>query len=90
MFVCLFWKFCLRFFLVFFAEFELLIFNNNNVKTIDQAELVENLPPSNLPYRFLQTLHPIFLLENKAKIFDLKNVLKETSCAYRATTIGLH
>ena len=47
------------FFLIFFAEFKLLMFHNNIVKiseNIEQAELVENMPPSYLPYRFLHNL----------------------------------
>ena len=52
------WNFCpIKYFLLFFAEFELLLFHNNIVKKIrkknEQAELVENLPPSYLPYKFL-------------------------------------
>ena len=50
------WNFCLRkYVLLFLAEFELLMFHNNIVKIsekIEQAELVENLPPSYLLYRF--------------------------------------
>ena len=61
----IFWKFCLRkYFLLFFAEFKLLVFHNNVVKIsekIEQAELVENPPPSYLPYIFLHSL-PSFLL----------------------------
>ena len=37
-------------------------------KKNEQAELVENLPPSYLPYRFLHNLHS-FLLWEKMKIF---------------------
>ena len=41
----IFWNFCLRkYFLLFFAEFELLMFHNNIVKIsekIEQAELVQ-------------------------------------------------
>ena len=70
----IFQNFCLRkYFLLFFAEFELLIFHNNTVKIsekkIEQAKLVENLPPSYLPNRFLHNLHP-FLLWEKLKIFE--------------------
>ena len=57
----IFWNFCLRkYFLLFFAEFKLLIFHNNlgeNFRKIEQVELVENLPPSYLPYKFLHNLH---------------------------------
>ena len=46
----IFLNFCLRkYFLIFFAEFKLLIFHNNIVRISeknDEAELVENLPPS--------------------------------------------
>ena len=35
---------------------------------IEQAELVENLRPSYLPYSFLHNLH-LFLLQEKEKIF---------------------
>ena len=53
----IFWNFCLRkYFLIFFAKFELLMFYNNTVKISEkkkeQAELVENLTASYLPYRF--------------------------------------
>ena len=40
-----------------------------NFRKIEQAELVENLPPSYLPYRFLHNLHS-FLLWGKVKILD--------------------
>ena len=32
-------------------------------KKNEQAELVENLPPSYLPYRFLHNLYSVLLLE---------------------------
>ena len=51
------------FFLFFFAEFKLLMFHNNivkNVRKIEQVELVDNLPPSSLPYRFLSNLHSFY------------------------------
>ena len=50
-------------------------------------EIVENLPLSYLPYRFLHNLHP-FLLCEKAKILDFlkTNVLNKTFCAYVVTT----
>ena len=47
------------------------MFHNNIVKISEkneQAELVENLPPSFLPYKFLQNLHS-FLLWEKVKKF---------------------
>ena len=61
-------------FILYFAEFELLRFHNNIVKIseihcIEQVELVENLAPSYLPYRFLHDLAS-FLLWEKVKIFD--------------------
>ena len=59
------------FFLVFFAEFELLMFPNNTVQNSEknaQAELVEILPQGYLPYGFLHNLHS-FLLKDKVKIF---------------------
>ena len=66
----IFWNFCLRkYFLLFFVEFELLMFHNNTVKIsekIEQEELVENLPPSFLPNRFLHNLHS-FLLWKKSE-----------------------
>ena len=66
-------NFCLsNLFLLFFAEFELLMFHNNIVKIsekIEQLKLVENLPPSYLPYKFLHNFHS-FLLWEKVKIFD--------------------
>ena len=45
------------------------MFHNNIVKISEkneQEELVENLPPSYLPYRFLQNLHS-YLLWKKQK-----------------------
>ena len=50
------------------------MFYNNIVKNSEkfkQVELVENLAPSYLPYRFLHELAS-FLLWEKVKIFDLK------------------
>ena len=50
------------------------MFHKNIVKISEkneQAELVENLHPSYLPYRFLHNLHS-FLPREKLKIFDLK------------------
>ena len=58
--------------LFFFAEFKLLMFHNNIVKIsekIGQAEVVENLPPSYLHFRFLQNLNS-FLLYEKVEVFD--------------------
>ena len=49
-----------KYFVLFFAEFKLLMFHNNIVKISEkneQAELVENLPPSYLPYISLHNLH---------------------------------
>ena len=69
----IFWNFCLsKYFLLFFAEFELLMFHNNIVKIsekTEQVKLVENLPPSYLPYKFLHNFHS-FLLWEKVKILD--------------------
>ena len=69
----IFWNFCVsKYFLPFFAEFELFMFHNNIVKIsekIERAELVENLPPSYLPYEFLHNFHSFFLWE-KVKILD--------------------
>ena len=48
------------------------MFHNNTVKIsekIEQEELVENLPPSYLPYRFLHNLRS-FLLWVKVKMFN--------------------
>ena len=53
---------------------KLLMFHSHIVKiseTIEQAELVENLPPSYLPYRFLHNLHSFLLLWEKS---EKKNV----------------
>ena len=67
----IFWDFCLsKHFLLFFAEFKLLMFHNNIVKIsekIEQVKLVENLHPSYLPYKFLHNFHS-FLLWEKVKI----------------------
>ena len=64
----IFFYFCLgKYFILFFAEFELLLFHNNIVKISEKkkknehSELVENLPLH---------LHS-FLLWEKVKIFDL-------------------
>ena len=70
----IFWNFSLRkyfFFFVFFAEFELLMFQNNIVKISEKMNKqdVENLSPNYLSYRFLHNLHS-FLLWEKVKIFD--------------------
>ena len=66
-------NFCLRkYFLLFFVEFELLMFNNNIVKISEkneQVELVESLALNYLPYKFLHDLAS-FLLWEKVKIFD--------------------
>ena len=58
------WNFCLKkYYLLFFTEFEFeyLMFHISiyceNFRKIEQAELVENLPTSYLPYRFLHNLH---------------------------------
>ena len=40
-----------------------------NFRKIEQVELVENLAPSYIPYRFLHDLAS-FLLWEKVKIFD--------------------
>ena len=69
----IFLDFCLsKHFLLFFAEFELLMFHNNIVKIsekIEQVKLVENLPPSYLPYKFLHNFHSFSVWE-KVKILD--------------------
>ena len=40
-----------------------------NFRKIEQAQLIENLPPSYLLYRFLHNMHS-FLLRGKVKILD--------------------
>ena len=74
-FFFVFFNFFLRkYVLLFFAEFELLMFHNNIVKIvvkIKQVKLVEKLPPSYLPYRFLHKLCS-FLLCERVKIFEKK------------------
>ena len=68
--------FCVRkYFLLFFAEFVINVSQYcENFRKIEQAEHVENLPPSYLPYNFLHNLHS-FLIWEKVKIFDLlKNI----------------
>ena len=40
---------------------------------LKQVELVENLPPSYLPYKFLHNLHS-FLLWEKVKIFEFLKI----------------
>ena len=66
-------NFCLRkYFLLSFAEFKLLDVSQKyceNFRNIEHVQLVENLAPSYLPYRFLHDLASFLLLE-KVKIFD--------------------
>ena len=45
-----------------------------NFKKIEPVELVEKLPPSYLPYRFLHNLHSFLI---KVKLFDLKKKQKK-------------
>ena len=66
--------------------------HNNIVKISEkneQAELVENLSPIYLPYRFLHNLQSILLLE-KVKIFDFlkPNDYSKTFCAKVVTANG--
>ena len=75
-----------KIFLLFFAEFKLLMFHNNILKIsekIEKAELVENLRGSYLPYRFLHNLRS-FLLWEQVKKFDFKNTMtrKNILCAH--------
>ena len=60
-----FWgNFCIRqYFLLFFAEFELLVFHNIIMyisKKLNQLN-IEKLPSSYLPYRFLHNVHQLSL-----------------------------
>ena len=81
MFIYLFFFFFyFNYFFFFFFFFFFFVLNLNtdisrqyseNCRKIEQAELVENLSPHYLPYRFLHNLHS-FLLWEKVKIFDLK------------------
>ena len=60
--------------LLFFAKFELLMLHNKyceNFRKTEQAELVENLPPSYLHYGFLHNL-PSFSLWKKSENISLK------------------
>ena len=70
----IFWNFCLR---KYFFTFLCWIWSIDvsqqyceNFRKIEQVELVENLAPSYLPYRFLHDLDS-FLLWEKVKIFDV-------------------
>ena len=67
------WNFCLRkYFLLFFAEFELLMFHNNIVKIsekLNKCNLLKSLAPNYLSYRFLHDLASFLLWEN-VNIFD--------------------
>ena len=69
----IFWNVCLRkYFLIFFAEFELLMFYNDIVKIsekLNKWDWLKILAPSYLPYRLLHDLAS-FLLCEKVKIFD--------------------
>ena len=52
------------------------------IQKIEQAELVENLPPSYLPYRFLPNLHSFLLWSKSENIWFIKtNGLNITFCA---------
>ena len=66
------WNFCLRkYFSLFFAEFELLLFHKNIVKIFkkhEQVEHVENLPPNYIPYKFLHNLHSFFFYGKRENI----------------------
>ena len=68
--------FCLRkYFILFYAEFGLLMFHNNIVKNSKKLnkQNVENQPPSHLPYSFLHNV-PSFFLWEKVKIFDFLKI----------------
>ena len=70
-----------KYFYFFFAKLELLIFHNSfseNFRKIEQAELVENLPPRYIRHCFLHNLHSSSLRE-KVKKFDLKKKKKKTT-----------
>ena len=69
----IFWNFCLRkYFFTFLCWIWIIDVSQQyceNFRKIEQVELVENLAPSYLPYRFLHDLAS-FLLWEKVKIFD--------------------
>ena len=58
-----------------------------NFRKIEQAELVENLPPSYLPFEFLHNFHS-FLLWEKVKILDVLKTIdyNKTFCTQVVTT----
>ena len=64
---------CEKIFLLFFAELKFLMFHKNIVNILEKknerAELVEILPLSYLPYRFLHICIQ-FYYGKKVKIFD--------------------
>ena len=56
------------------------MFHNNVLKffeKIEQEELVENLPPSYLPFRFLFNLYSLLLWGKSENIWFFKNQLLE-------------
>ena len=65
--------FCQRiiFFLLCFAEFEIFMSHNhimNRFRKTELVDLVGNLPPSYLPYRFLRNLHYFFNMAKRETI----------------------
>ena len=66
-------NFCPRkYFLLFFADFESLMFHNNIVKIsekLNKQNLLKIYLPSYLPYEFLHNYHS-FVLWEKVKILD--------------------
>ena len=68
----IFWNFSLRkYFLLFFAEFELLMVHNNIVKIsekLNKENLLKLCLPSYLPYKFLHNLHSFFIMGERENI----------------------
>ena len=69
-----FWKFWLwNYFFTFLCWIQIIDISQQyceNFRKNEQPELVKNLPPSYLPFKFLHNLHS-FLLWEKVKIFDV-------------------
>ena len=88
-----FWNFCLeKIFFTFLCWMWITDISQQfceNFGKIEQAELVENLPSSYLPYRFLHNSHS-FLLWEKVKIFNFlkTNDYNKSFCAGVVTTNG--
>ena len=73
----IFWNFCLRkYFFTFLCWIWIIDASQQyceNFKKIEQAELIENLPPSYLPNRFLHNWHQFITMGKSENIWFFKN-----------------